>query len=62
MLCNSSTRSRRPLVFAFNSLTECSAKPFPELSPFHDDFYAFTSKFFSNLSLQSKYGVFTIAT
>eukprot|EP00971_Amphidinium_carterae_P168784 3344102-Amphidinium_carterae.1 len=33
MLCNSSTCSRSPLVFAFSSLTECSAKPFPELSP-----------------------------
>eukprot|EP00971_Amphidinium_carterae_P134310 2660896-Amphidinium_carterae.1 len=32
-LCISSTCSRRPLVFAFISLTACSARPIPELSP-----------------------------
>eukprot|EP00971_Amphidinium_carterae_P203149 4031591-Amphidinium_carterae.1 len=59
MLCNSSTCSLRPLVFAFNS---------PELSPLLASLMMtstpsrVSSSKISNLSLQCKYGVFTIAT
>eukprot|EP00971_Amphidinium_carterae_P126699 2510172-Amphidinium_carterae.1 len=63
-----SSTCRRPLVFAFSSLTACSARPFPELSLSltltgfaHDDLHAFSSKFFPHSRLQRSNGMLTVA-